>query len=174
METPINYATRIGDRPRSGHALVSCHFHPPETVLMPSGNDLASSNRHNSRQSNSGIQIVDIVGLALSNGNIDLLLLQQTQADIQRPVYLYLEDPKEFFVPNIIFDHLLQTAIERTSSQLFPDDDNQAHEFISNVNLSDLPKFASKLPANYLDVFIKELEATGFYKASTRVVIKTQ
>lgn len=165
VSCPTSYARRLGIYPRSGYTLISCHFHPPDTVLIHSASDLANLERCNSAQN---VSIVDILAMARPNGDIDLIMLRQMQRGILRAVYNDFEDPNEFFYPHTIFERFRRNIVERTFSRVLPDQPDFRKELAAYADgclKEDFVKLSKLLPPDYPSVFVEELELTGFYEA---------
>lgn len=165
VESPTGYAKRVGTYTSASNTLVSCHFHPPDTVLIHSAADLSSLNRHNLGQE---VNIIDVLSMPAQSSDIDMIILRQNQKDLLRSIYNSFDDPSVFFVPDRIFDRFRRQLLKRTFAGLFPGKSELVDELFAyaNGNLqSDFTYLSNMLPADYPQALVKELNETGFYEA---------
>lgn len=162
------YVQGLGHFPPEGFALLSCHFHPPDSILIPSSSDLSNIQRSDLRQTDVGVRVVDVVALAKGDKNVDYLAMQQTNNNMFRSLYEYLSDRSLYFEPFTVFSEFRRRMNRFTFNKLFPDQPDFAEDLVfyaDGCSQLDFLRLAKLLPPNYCEVFAQELEDTGFYRA---------
>lgn len=154
VPSPIRMA---GIYPDGGVTLISCHFHPPGTLLIPSYEDLRLLRRYNLYQHVSGVRILDILGLA-NHEDVELLMLQQT---FTNKVNNLGGDP--------VHSSFHAKMLEKTFIRFYPDQSDVVEELVYLCNSAsdkNIARAKNLLPTDYAVILAEELERTGLYKAS--------
>lgn len=171
------------------YTLVMCHFHPPETVLIPSTNDFYNQHRRTVAQTFSRFKIIDVVGMADSEQSVELLLLQQTRQDILPALHRYLYPPSESRASYLdhrdflkerhnslivyrVFERFRRKVVIQTLARLFLGQPDFIEDLIfesEGVSHGDYVRLAKCLPPTYVTILAEELERTGLYRASYKI-----